>query len=305
MPAARIGDLAADARPAAARARRRSAQPGGGVHGADPRQRRVRRDRRFPCRRQLRRPASRCRPRRGPASLRRWAPSGSRSRRCARRGSRWRSPASWRSLLAALLANIVGATWDDWSPEDRATFEPVGTGLVGQLVLMIVLPVLGVKAATSEYGSGMIRTTLIATPRRWRVLLAKAGIVAGVSAGTTLVATIGMLLVSRVVLRPRTTSDGADLLGPRHAARARRRHRHGAAVPVARPGPRLRSAEHRRRGHERARVCCSCPGIVGSSCCRRRGRTGSSATCPAPPRTASRSRTSTPSTTPSTSCPRC
>ena len=114
-------------------------------------------------------------------------------------------------LLAALLANIVGVTWDDWSPEDRATFEPVGTGLVGLLVLMIVLPVLGVKAATSEYGSGMIRTTLIATPRRWRVLLAKAGIVAGLSAGTTLVAMIGMLLVSRVVLGSYDIG-GADLL---------------------------------------------------------------------------------------------
>jgi ABC-2 type transport system permease protein len=113
--------------------------------------------------------------------------------------------------LAALLANIVGATWDEWSPGDRATFEPVGTALVGQLVLMVVLPVLGVKAATSEYGSGMIRTTLIATPRRTRVLLAKAGIVAGVSAAVTLVAAIGMLLVSGAVLGAYDL-DGADVL---------------------------------------------------------------------------------------------
>ena len=94
-------------------------------------------------------------------------PAASRPGFAATLASEWVKVASLRStwislaiagvlalLLAALLANIVGVTWDDWSPEDRATFEPVGTGLVGQLVLMIVLPVLGVKAATSEYGSG-------------------------------------------------------------------------------------------------------------------------------------------------------
>jgi len=70
--------------------------------------------------------------------------------------------------LSALLAVVAGATWHDWEPAARREFEPIGIALVGGVLSAIFFLVLGVKAATAEYGSGMIRLTLAATPRRSR-----------------------------------------------------------------------------------------------------------------------------------------
>ena len=45
------------------------------------------------------------------------------------------------------------------------------------LTATIVAAVIGVVAIGNEYGSGMIATTLAATPRRSRIVLAKAAVV--------------------------------------------------------------------------------------------------------------------------------
>jgi ABC-2 type transport system permease protein len=76
--------------------------------------------------------------------------------------------------LAALLAVVVGVTYDDLTAAERADLDPTGPPLAGAIVPGLLLTVLGVKAVTSEYASGMIRLTLTATPRRGRVLAAKA-----------------------------------------------------------------------------------------------------------------------------------
>lgn len=101
--------------------------------------------------------------------------------------------------LTALLAIVIGETFDSWHPIDKLRFNPVDTAGVGTIVTAILFLVLGVKAATSEYGSGMIRLTLTATPQRWRVLAAKALVVMAITAAAGLVATIGMLLTATVI----------------------------------------------------------------------------------------------------------
>ena len=70
--------------------------------------------------------------------------------------------------LTALVGLAVGSTYDDWSPADREEFEPIMFSMAGILFGGIVFTVFGVLAASGEYTSGMIRTTLAATPRRWR-----------------------------------------------------------------------------------------------------------------------------------------
>jgi hypothetical protein len=50
----------------------------------------------------------------------------------------------------------------------------LGGGLFGLMLGQICIITLGVLVVTSEYGTGMIRTTMTACPRRGRVLLAKA-----------------------------------------------------------------------------------------------------------------------------------
>lgn len=58
--------------------------------------------------------------------------------------------------------------------------EPVGAFVTWGLMFgQIAALVLGVLVASSEYGSGMIRATLAAAPRRWSVLAAKTTVLAG------------------------------------------------------------------------------------------------------------------------------
>jgi len=102
--------------------------------------------------------------------------------------------------LSALLANVVGNTWDDWKPAERRDYDPIGAALIGQLASAILFLVIGVKAATAEYGADMMRLTLTATPRRGRVLAAKALVVTAVTLVAALVGNVAMFLLARAIL---------------------------------------------------------------------------------------------------------
>jgi ABC-type transport system involved in multi-copper enzyme maturation permease subunit len=67
-------------------------------------------------------------------------------------------------------------TFNQDSPADQATLlnDPVGTIIgVGLLLGQLAIAVLGVMVTASEYSTGMIRSTLLATPHRTRTLAAK------------------------------------------------------------------------------------------------------------------------------------
>jgi ABC-2 type transport system permease protein len=111
--------------------------------------------------------------------------------------------------LSALLANVVGNTWADWKPADRRDYEPIGAALIGQLASAILFLVIGVRAATAEYGSGMMRLTLTATPRRGRVLAAKVLVVSAVTLVAALVGNVAMFLMVYAIL----SAYGIDTTG--------------------------------------------------------------------------------------------
>jgi ABC-2 type transport system permease protein len=54
-----------------------------------------------------------------------------------------------------------------------AGFDPAAIGLAGVQLAQIAVGVLGVLLVTSEYATGMIRTSMVAVPRRLPVLWAK------------------------------------------------------------------------------------------------------------------------------------
>jgi hypothetical protein len=64
------------------------------------------------------------------------------------------------------------------SAADRAGFDAVGDSFTGLAFAQLAFGVLGVLAISAEYGTGMIRTTLTAVPRRPTVFAAKALVVA-------------------------------------------------------------------------------------------------------------------------------
>jgi hypothetical protein len=72
--------------------------------------------------------------------------------------------------------------------------------IVGALAGLIALTVLGTVFATSEYRRGLIRTTFAASPRRVRVLVAKAVVIGSTAFVVGLVATAIALPLSRKIL---------------------------------------------------------------------------------------------------------
>lgn len=102
--------------------------------------------------------------------------------------------------LSVLLAFIVGNTFDGWSTADVATFVPLETALAGQFFVAIFFLAAAVNFVATEYSSQMIRLTFAVTPRRPRVIAAKACVIAAATFVAGLVTTVLMLGVSQIVM---------------------------------------------------------------------------------------------------------
>ena len=76
--------------------------------------------------------------------------------------------------LSALLTAITRDHWAAMSLSDRASFDATQTSLVGLIFGQFTIGVLGVLILSAEYGTGTIRATFAAAPRRPGVLAAKA-----------------------------------------------------------------------------------------------------------------------------------
>jgi ABC-2 type transport system permease protein len=77
------------------------------------------------------------------------------------------------AALGVAVAALQVTHWSQLDAHDRATYDPVGTALIGALVAQLAIGVLGVLVVTGEYATGMIRATFAAVPRRLPVLWAK------------------------------------------------------------------------------------------------------------------------------------
>lgn len=73
--------------------------------------------------------------------------------------------------------------------------------LIGTFVGLLFLTVVATRFITAEYRRGLIHTTLSASPRRGRVLAAKAAVVGAVAGGTGLVAAAVVVTLGQRVLR--------------------------------------------------------------------------------------------------------
>jgi ABC-type transport system involved in multi-copper enzyme maturation permease subunit len=83
---------------------------------------------------------------------------------------------------------------------DRANFDATQQSLAGLYVGQLVIAVLGALTITSEYSTGMIRTSLTVQPRRGTVFAAKAVVFAVVSLVTGLVACFGAFFLGQAIL---------------------------------------------------------------------------------------------------------
>ncbi len=121
--------------------------------------------------------------------------------------------AEWTKLRTApglgwLLLGVVTLTVGLGALADTATHcpahvchtDPARAMLIGIDLSQAVVAVLAVLVISGEYGTGMIRVTLAAMPRRTGVLAAKAATVSGVVLVAGAVAVAGSLLAGRLIL---------------------------------------------------------------------------------------------------------
>lgn len=75
--------------------------------------------------------------------------------------------------LGPLIAVIEMARWSHLTLQDRLTINPIDHSLGGWHLAQLAIAILGVMTITGEYHTGMIRSSLMAAPKRLPVLWAK------------------------------------------------------------------------------------------------------------------------------------
>lgn len=97
------------------------------------------------------------------------------------------------AVLAVVLAGAIG---------HQAHRADPGAAFLSIDVVSVVLGVFGIMTVTGEYGSGLIRATFAAVPRRVPVLLAKAVVLAAAAVPLMLLVTVAALAANRLLAGP-------------------------------------------------------------------------------------------------------
>ena len=103
--------------------------------------------------------------------------------------------------------------WASMAPQDRQGFDPTQSSVVGLALLgQLVIVVLGTLTLTSEYSTGMIRTSLTVMPRRWVLCAAKAAVFTAIALVVAFLTSFAAFFVGQALLS--STHVGATLPQP-------------------------------------------------------------------------------------------
>jgi ABC-2 type transport system permease protein len=103
-------------------------------------------------------------------------------------------------IIAATVAVSTAATAAMSCPSGGCSVDPAKLSLTGIDLSQAVVAILAVAAISSEYSTGMIRSTLTAMPRRTTMLAAKAAVLTGLVLAAGTIAVLGSLLAGRLIL---------------------------------------------------------------------------------------------------------
>jgi ABC-2 type transport system permease protein len=105
-------------------------------------------------------------------------------------------------LAAVVLTAVVGVIAANAvsCPGGGCPVDPAKVSLTGIYLGQAVVAIVAVTAVSGEYSTGMMRLTLAATPRRWRVLAAKAAVVGTATLAAGAVAALASVLAGSVLL---------------------------------------------------------------------------------------------------------
>jgi hypothetical protein len=106
--------------------------------------------------------------------------------------------------IGALATAVTASHWRDAGIQDRIGFDPTARSLAGLFLGQITIGVLGVLAMSAEYGTGTIRATLSAVPRRPLVLACKAAVFGMVALVTSEILTFAAFILGQDLLKGST-----------------------------------------------------------------------------------------------------
>ncbi len=119
-------------------------------------------------------------------------------------------------VIGVGLAALASAeTRAHWAPNQAFGFDATRTSLIGVFFAQLVIGVLGILAMSAEYGTGTIRATFAAAPRRPLVLLAKVAVFGTVALVVSEVVAFASYLLGQALLTapaPHTTLANATAL---------------------------------------------------------------------------------------------
>jgi ABC-2 type transport system permease protein len=105
--------------------------------------------------------------------------------------------------LSILICSIYVNRYDHLNPQDKVDFNPTTFSLNGLFFAQLAIAVLGVLVVTSEFSTGMIRSTFAAVPQRRSVLGAKAIVFGAVTLVVSLVSCFAAYLIGQAILSSR------------------------------------------------------------------------------------------------------
>jgi ABC-2 type transport system permease protein len=122
----------------------------------------------------------------------------------------------WLAVVVSTVAVSAAATAAVTCPSSGCTVDATKLSLTGVALGQAVVAILAVSAIGNEYGTGMIRTSLAAVPRRTIVLVAKATVLIGLVLSAATIAVVGSLWAGRLIqpghgYPPTSLSDGPVL----------------------------------------------------------------------------------------------
>jgi ABC-2 type transport system permease protein len=112
---------------------------------------------------------------------------------------------TWWSLIALIVVTIGIGALASWGAASHANqvgpnFDGTRQSLFGLILGQLIIAVLGALTVTSEYSTGMIRTSLTSMPRRGTLIAAKAVVFGAVALVTGLVASFASFFLGQALL---------------------------------------------------------------------------------------------------------
>jgi len=106
--------------------------------------------------------------------------------------------------------------WHTFDAANKAAFQPLDTNFNVLVIGVLFFGVLGALVVTNEYGNGLIRTTLTATPQRGLILAAKTSLLTLIALLSSAVLCFALFLTGQAILAghvPHVTLADPGVLG--------------------------------------------------------------------------------------------